>query len=311
MYTQVKPTVTISNTPKGILDYLVRLTENTIGTQMDISGVVIVGEVKKSEAKGLLIRPEHISQLQSWISEETDAGPRIIIHLTVVKVEKWLFGPEMAKQVKIAYAYPKEIIDEGSDFIPIFTVKDRGLLFLQKVSPDVPYAPYIPQRSYQLAQYEKGVRNFLVTDYDDKGQPFMLDETAKVNETIAAVQWYIALPHEKPEALYQALIKAVDNVNPRIFSHAIRTLAKQGDSRTALVFKEKLKNAKEDLQVQLMLGLWVLGEQEAARHILEGLFQVHDKYTWLTRWDVKPSLAGKGHSVNTLYGPDPSGFKGE
>lgn len=309
--TRVLPIVQISNTPKGILEYIVQRTADTIGKQVDRSQVVIVGDVQKSVARSLPIRPEHAATLQPWFSGEAGMGLQIIIHFTSVQVERWLVGPGEAKQLEIAYADPTMIVNGGPDLIPLFDVGDRGLIFLQKVSPDVPYAPYIPQPAYQLAPGEIGMRNFLLTDYDEQGQPFTRNETAKVEETIAAVQWYAVLPREKPEALHHILLQALDSANPQIVHHAIRVLAYRGDSIMAQVFKERLQSAKESLRIRLMIGLWILGEQEAAENILEEFFRIHGKYAWLAQWGVKPSLIEEGHPIDTLYGPDPSEFKGD
>ncbi|MCI0526528.1 MAG: hypothetical protein L0Y56_03620, partial [Nitrospira sp.] len=83
------------------------------------------------------------------------------------------------------------------------------------------------------------------------------------------------------------------------------------DPTTAQIFKERLPRVAEDLQVRLMLGLWILREQEAAENVLEELFRVHGKYPWLARWGVEPSSVKAGQLVDTLYGPDPSEIKGD
>jgi len=308
---RVIPVVTFSNTVKDILDYIVKRTSNTIGEQVDRSQVVVVGSVQESEARSLPVRPEHAAVLKPWLSGEADVGPQIFVHVTTVRVEMWLVGPGESKKLVIAYVYPAMTTTIDTDFVPIFDVQDRGLLFLQKVPSDLPYAPHIPKPAYQLASGEKWVRNFLVTDYDEQGQPFKRDETAKVEETISAVQWYAALPRKEPETLHQALLQALDNANPQVVRCAIRFLAHQGDSNTARVFKERLQKTTEDLHLRLMLGFWILGEKETAENVLKELFRIHGKDAWLARWEVKSTLVEEGQLVNTLYGPDPSELKGD
>jgi hypothetical protein len=311
MTTSGRPIVTFSNTVDDIMDYLVKRTDDTIGKQVDRSQLAVVGKVRESEARSIPIRPENVAPLQPWLSGEAGVGPQIIIQITRVDVERWLFGSGEAEQLEIAYAYPAENLNGGPDFIPIFSVGDRGLLFLVEVPPNVPYAPYIPQSAYRLAPKEKWVRNFQVTDYDEQGQTFTRDETAKVEETIGAVQWYAALPREKPQALRRALLQALDDPGPRVVRHAIRDLAQRGDSNTAQVFKERFQNATEDLKVRFMLGLWILREQEAAENFLEDIFRIHGKYVWLASWGVEPTVVKKGQSVDILYGPDPFELKGD
>jgi hypothetical protein len=310
---QVTPIALIPNTSRGILDYLVQRTDDTIGKQVERSRAIIIGRVQESEARSVSVRPADVRSLRPWLSGEAGVGPAIVFGFTGVEVEEWLFGSGKSGQINIVYPYPAEEIMGGPDAVPIFSVGERGLLFLTEVAPDVPYASYIPRPAYQLAPTERWVHNFLVTDYDDQGQPFTRDETAQVEETIAALKWYIALPPEtdRPGAFQQALLQALDSANTKVVHQAIRALADRGDSATAKVFKRRLQKADEELRVRLMLGLWILGETEAAEDILEELFRLHGYYPWLALWDVKPTVVKKGESVTTLYGPDPSKFKGD
>jgi hypothetical protein len=300
----------MSNTPQGILDYLVQRTEDTIGRQVDRSQVVIVGQVQTSEARNLPVRSEHVDALQPWLSGEVGIGPTITVHLTNVQVEKWLVGPGEAAQLELAYVYPALMLDDSSGTVPFFSVGERGLFFLQGISPDLPYTPYVPRPAYQLAPGENWARNFLVTDYDERGEPFTRDETAQVEETVAAVQWYAILPREG-EDLHRALLQALDDVNPQVVRHAIRALAYRGGPAVAQAFQERLPGAIQERQVRLMLGLWILGERQAAQNVLEELFRVHGKDAWLTRWNIQPTWAEEGEPIYTLYGPDPAELVGD
>ncbi len=311
MKTRVMPRVTFPNTAEAILGYLAKRTADTIGKQVDRADVIIVGHVKEYEAQRVGVRPEEVARLKPWLSRETGSGPAIFVQVTTVQAETWLIGPADTGPLDIAYVYPSRAVPGGAAFVPIFHAEDRGLLFLKKVPRDVPYAPYIPDPAYQLAESEIGVRNFLVTDYDERGQPFIRDETAKMEETTTAVQWYASLPKEKPETLHEALLQALDSPNPQVSRHAIRSLAYRGKPNTAKAFEERLQSARQDLRVRLMLGLWLVGEREAAENLLEELFQAHGKYAWLDAWDIKPTSVDKGEPVETLYGPDPSEVKGE
>jgi hypothetical protein len=257
------------------------------------------------------VRPESISALQPWLTSDTGAHPQIVIQFTNVKVERGLVGARNLTRIDIAYPLAAAARPLGADFVPIFNTEDRGLLFLRELPSHVAYAAYIPQPAYQLANGETGVRKFLVTDYDERGQPFTRDETAKVEDAIAAVQWYSDLDRENPEALHQALMLGLDDPNPQITRHAIRSLSHRGDSKTVRVFKERLQNATGDLRIRLILGLWILGEKDTAETLLEGIFREYGKDAWLAHWGIKPSMVEEGDPVGTLYGPDPSKFKGE
>jgi hypothetical protein len=303
------PTVLIPNTHKGILDYLTERTADTIGEQVNRSQVIVVGRVRQAESRSIPIRLEDVASLQPWLSGEAGIAPSIDIFLTRVQVERWLVGPSDAEQIEVAYAGPRGT--GGAEFFPNFNLRDRGLLFLRKIPPDLPYASYIQDRAYQLAAGEKEIRSFQVTDYDQQGRPYTRDETASVEETIAAVEWYAALPHENLDALRQALSGALDDTNPRVARHAIRSLARLGNPAAAQQFKDRVPNAPEDLRVRLMLGLWILGEEQAAKDLLEEFFQQHGEYPWLAQWAVELTQVEPGKIVDTLYGPDPAELKGD
>lgn len=310
MNTRVMPIVTFSNTAEDILTYLAKRTADTIGQQVNRSQVIVVGHVQEYDAYYLPVRSEDVAGLQPWLHREAGETPQIFVQVTTLQVERWLVGATRTSQLDLFYVHPTRVAPHLGE-MPIFYAQDRGLVFLQEVSPDVPYASYVPHPAYQLAAGEKGVRNFLVTDFDEKGREFVRDETAKIEETITAVQWYASLAHEKQEIIHKALLQALDSINPRVSRHAIRALAHQGDSTTAQAFNERLPNASQDLQCRLMLGLWILGEKEAAENILEELFRVHGKYAWLAGWDIERTLVEEGQAVETLYGPDPSELKGD
>lgn len=311
MKERIIPVVSFPNTAGGILAYLAKRTADTIGKQVDRAPVIVVGKVEKSEGRSVPVRSEHVASLEPWLTGDAGEEPKIFVQLTSVMVERWLIGPTDDKQLHIAYVYPSEVVPRSPGFVPVFYREDRGLLFLKKVPGDAEYAPYIPRPAYQLAEGETGVRNLLVTDYDEEGQPSIRDETAKVENTVAAVQWYDSLPKEKPEDIHKALLKALDSPNPLVRHHAIRALAHRGERNTAKAFEERLKDADQDLHIRLVLGLWLLGERETAGNLLEEFFQSHGKDAWLDAWDIKATLVEKGEPVETLYGPDPSEVKGE
>jgi len=302
------PTVLIPNTYNGILDYLAQRTADTIGNQVNRSSLVVVGNVRHTESRSIPVRLEDVTALQPWISGEPGTVPEITIFATRVEVEEELVGDAGANHVEIAY--PGTRGSGGTDFFPNFNVDDRGLLFLRNIPPDAAYAPYIQQPAYQLSPGEKGMRSFFVTDYDDKGDPFTRDETARVEETIAAVRCYGSLPEEE-KALHQSLLQDLDHTNPRVVYHAIRALAHQGDSTVAQIFKDRLLGATEELRVRLMLGLWILGDKKSAENILNEFFQEYGKYAWLRNYGIEPTVTQADQEPDTLFGPDPSEIKGD
>jgi hypothetical protein len=300
------PTVLIPNNHGGILDYLVQRTADIIGEQVNRSDLIVVGNVRQTEARSIPVKPEDVAALQPWLSGEAGAVNEIEIFVTLSEVEEELVGKASGKQIEIAYPTPRS----SATFFPNFTVKDRGLLFLRNISADLLYASYIQQPAYQLTPGETGMRSFMVNDYDNQGRPFTRDDTAKVEETIEAVRWYAALPHDEKE-LHNRLLAALDHINPRIVHHAIRALANHGDSTVAGIFKQKLQAAAEGVRIRLMLGLWILGEKESAEKILDEFFQQHGKYVWLRRFGIEPTVMKAGQDPDTLLGPDPSEIKGD
>ena len=299
------------NNSEAILEYLVKRTDDTIGTQVDRADAIIVGHVEKDESKHSPVRTEHLARLKPWLSGDETANRTIFVQMTKVQAETWLTFPVGDSQIDIAYAYPVAAFPGGRDIVPVFHLEDRGLLFLKKIATDVPYKPYIPDPAYHLAEGELGVRNFLVTDYDENGSSFVRDETSGIEEIIAAVKWYIPLSGQKPEILYGSLLKALDNPNPRISNHAIRALARHKEPDIVRAFKERLSSGNQDFRVRLMLGFWILGEKDTATNLLKGFYQKQDDFAWLETWDIKPTMVRGCSIVETLYGPDPSEVKGD
>lgn len=311
MKTRETPIITFSNTTESILEYLIKRTSDTIGKQVDRSDVIIIGHVEKDEAQSIPVRSEHTASLKPWLSQDNQSGFSIFVQTTTVKVDAGVAGLSDVSKIDVIYVYPITGGPSATEFIPIFHAEDRGLIFLKRIPRDIPYANYIPDPAYQLAANEVGVRNFLVTDYDQSSEPATRDETKKIQATIAAIKWYVSLPEEGSKSLPQALLQALDSPNPQVIHHAVRVLALRGEPHTVEAFKARLPNTDHDLLVRLMLGLWILGEHEAATTLLDGIFKAQGKHAWLSAWDIHPTLVEKGQPMETWYGPDPSEVKGE
>jgi len=308
MSTQLTPFVLIPDTTEAVLDYLVQRTAATIGALVDQSGVVVVGSVQEVAISNVPVRPEHVAALEPWLSGQAGAGAQLVIQTARVHIEDWLVGPERAPEILVVGFLPGAT---SGPALPILRAQERGLFFLTAVPADVPYAPYLPRSTYQFAPGEVGVRSFLVTDYDERGQPFTRDETPQIQQIIAAVRWYAALPVGEPTALHDALHRALDHANPRVTRHAIRALANAGDPAAADAFRARLHGATEDRYVRLMLGLWILRQREFAGGLLQSRFHEEGRYPWLLRWGLQPSGAKEGPLAGMLSGPDPSELKGD
>ena len=76
-------------------------------------------------------------------------------------------------------------------------------------------------------------------------------------------------------------------------------------------FREMLAVAGCELSVRLMLGLWVLGERDAAGEMLESSFRAEGKDIWLGRWGVQFSSTETGQPIGPLFGPSPAEVKGD
>ncbi|MEW6181713.1 MAG: HEAT repeat domain-containing protein [Bacillota bacterium] len=309
MSTRVMKIVSFTDETKSIMSYLFERTADTVGSRVDRSAVILVGKVRETEIYSLPVRRADLVMMRPWLSGEAGAGNRISVQFTRVKVERRLFGVEESEEIEIAYAYSSVGETGGPEFAPVFCRGDRGLFFLKRVSAELPYE-HLRRPSYQFAPGEKGMRSFLMTDYDKRGEPFVRDETAEVEAVISSVRWYTALPKEK-DCLIPALTDALDDPNPRVARHAVRALAILGDETAAGLLKERLWNADEDLRVRLMLGLWIAGERKIAKNVLLELFRKCGKYSWLARWGIEVSLGAGGRPAGVLYGPDPAEYKGD
>ncbi|MBN1189681.1 MAG: HEAT repeat domain-containing protein [Dehalococcoidales bacterium] len=311
MSTRIQPMVTISNNTGAIMDYLTGRTDETIGKLVERADGIVVGQVEKYESSIVPVKPEDISALKPWLSRDVGGQPAMFIQITTIQVETCLSGPFDAGKLEIAFVYPAMAVPGGGEVIPIFHAGERGLLFLKKIPPDIPYSCYIPESGYTVAEGETGIRSFLVNDYDEKGNPFIKDETARIQETIEAVKWYYSLSKERPEKIRKALFQSVDNPNPRISRHAVRTLARCKEPGSAELFKVKLTEVNPDTRVRLMLGLWIFGEKDSAADMLDEFFRAEGKLNWLAGWNIQPTTTEQDQPVETLYGPDPAEVKGD
>jgi hypothetical protein len=307
--TNVAPITVITDTPDGMLDYLVQRTAETIGKLVDRAGAVVVGEVEETRGHSVPVRDEDAGRLQAWFSREVCSPPRIVLHQTRVRVQEWLTGPDTAGTIDLVYVPRTD--SRTSETFPLFEAHDAGLLFLQSIPPDLPYAAYIPARSRQLAPGEKGMRRFHITDYDDRGRPYIRNETDAVQETIAAVRWYVALPINDPVGLNAALFHALSEAKPHIVEEAIRQLANRRIPSAADRLREMLGWATGELRVRLMLGLWILDERDLARDLLEKILREDGRAAVLGRWGLQATSTETGRPAGTLFGPDPAEVKGD
>lgn len=311
MTTRIIPIVTFPNEPGAILDYLAQRTADTIGAQADRAEIIIIGHVREYEIRSKTVRRQHVGALKPWLVKQTRSEPHILLHTIVVEVERWLKGTEAISQLTIIYPHGASVAPAPGEMMPLFDSRDRGLIFLQQIPPDLPYLPYLPKPAYQLAPGETGVRNFLVTDYDEDGKPFTRDDTLRIEETILALEWYLALPRKNADALRSALLKSIESANTRIARCAVRELGHRKEPGADVVFRDIFRStADEDLKERLMIGLWLLGEKEDAIQCLETIMQSHGKERWLARWDIQTTIAQE-QTAQTLYAPDPAEVRGD
>jgi hypothetical protein len=242
---------------------------------------------------------------------DVPGSPRLELAIYAVDVDRWLAGPNPRERVEIVLATSQPRVTGQPDVVQSLREGERGLLFLQRIPDDLPWARHLPGPACRLAPGESGVRAFAVPDHDDEGNPILRDETDRIDEMIAAVAWYAGIDREDHDASRRALIDALDSPNPWIARHAIRALARQEDPAAAELFTARLEGASDDLRVRLMLGLWILGDRERAVVILNGLFGRHGKDAWLAGRGIQRSAGENGQPIDVLYGPDPAVSKGD
>lgn len=308
--TRVVATEVIQDTPGSILDYLVLRTDDTIGRRVDHADAIVVGEVEETGGHSVPVRDDDAGRLEEWLSREADAKPKIVVHLTRVRVQEWFVGSTGAGDV-IDIVYVPRTRGGGLEALPLFNAGDRGVMFLQTMPSGLAYSGYVPVPSYRLAPGETCMQSFQVQDYDNQGRPYTRDQTEAVEESIAALRWYVALPHDDPRRLNWALFEALSSRNTRIVRHAVRELARWRAAGSGERFREMLAFSGGELSVRLMLGLWVLGERDAAGGVLESFFRAEGKDAWLGRWGVQFSSIDTGQRVAPLFGPSPAEVKGD
>ena len=297
---QILPTEVIPDSAGSTLDYLVRRTSETIGMQADRAEAIVVGTVEETGGRSVDVRVENISSLRPWFSGEAGPVPKLLIYQTRVKVEQWLKGPGEPASIDIVYV--PRWVPRDSALLPLFDPHDRGLLCLRTMPLGLPYCTYVPERSYQLALGEKGMRKFEATDGDNQDHLPASNIEPTANEIAAAIRWYLALPKGDMARRQESLFEALSERNPHIVHHAIRELAQTSAPGMAQRATQMLMSATEGLRVELMLGLWLIGEREAAMQVLEQEFLV-GKDTWLARWGLRSSSKGTAEPMGSLVGP--------
>ena len=262
----VAPVETVADTPDGLLEYLVRRTAATIGTFVDRSDAVILGEVVETGALSVPVRDEDLDALQPWLSGESGAVPHIDVVHTLVRAAEWLVGEGSTEYVRVVHVPSQQRVVASDDHVAIFATGDSGLLFLCRISSTL------------------GSHNRI--------------RTTALDETIEAIRWYASTCGD-----IDRLRAGLSQHNRLVVRHSIRQLALRRVEGTAKRFLKMDHSATADLRLHLALGLWVLGEHEAARLILDQLLQEIGVETFLAQWGLKHSLTEGGQRTATLFGP--------
>jgi len=266
--------------------------------------------VEETGAQSVPVSKHDTSRLQEWLSLEAGVVPKIMVHRTRVGVEEAFVGSTGAGDV-IDIVYVPRTRRGGAEALPLFNAHDRGILFLRTMPRGLAYSDYVPGPGYRLAPGETQIHSFQPKDDDIHGRPHTRDQSEAVEETIAALRWYVALPRDDPGSLSCALFEALSSGNTRIVRHAVRELAYRRAAGSMERFREMLAVAGCELSVRLMLGLWVLGERDAAGEMLESSFRAEGKDIWLGRWGVQFSSTETGQPIGPLFGPSPAEVKGD
>lgn len=304
MTTRVVPTTLIPDTPDGILDYLVARTSDTIGRKVELSDAVVVAEVEESGGHSLAVRPEDATVLGPWLSGEAGAAPHIMVYRTRARVEEWLWPPHPTgnKTNTIEIVYVPRWDKQDRDLLPLFNVHDRGLLFLRRLPDGRPYASYLSDglSSYQLAAGETAIHS-------------LSPDAETAEDLVKAVSWYASVPSDNPQRRRQQLIEAVaaahdQSVNGAIVRLAIRELAECRAPGAAELFTSLLAQSAGETRVPLILGLWLLGERQAAHDALEQDLR-SGREAFLASWGLRPSTSEAGEPSAVLFGPDPTVVK--
>jgi hypothetical protein len=294
----VTPVETVADTPEGLLEYLVRRTAVTIGTLVDRSDAVIVGEVVHQDPANVPVPDEDIEAVQPWLSSESGAAPHIVVVHTLIRVADWLVGASDQQHVRVVHVPRRHRVVASDDDVPVFTIGDSGLLFLLHTSPSLPYASYLSGDEFQLAPGETGVRSFNTKEVRSQSGSLAGDRSIDIDESIEAIRWYVSA-----RGNIDRLRAALNHHNHLVVHHAIRELALNHVEGTAERFVKMSTFASGDLRLDLMLGLWIVGEQEAARSILDGLLYEIGVEAFLAQWELKHSLSEDGERIGTLFGP--------
>jgi hypothetical protein len=292
-HVHVVPAVPVPDTPEGILDYLVRRTADTIGVQADRSDAVVAGVVTAIGWYDSDVPTADVPRLRAWLSGEAGGRPKITVHRATVQVEEWLLGSVPSDTVELVSVSGRG--PAPTECVPLLQNGDRGVMFLRRIPRDLPYVPYLPPGSFEMAQAETGA-------------PV---ESQAVRQCAAAVRWYAALPKSDPQRLQDSLRAALSDPNRRISRYAIRRLAQLGQAGTADGLRSLLPAADGDMWIRLMLGLFVLGERDEAHQLLRKAFRDQGEESWLGQWGLRRSFTEDGSYTGTLFGPAPDHMKGD
>jgi len=302
------PVLPVPDEPDSILDYLVLRTGDTIGARADRSDAVVVGVVAAKDTYDSVVADEDVPIVRAWLSGEF-GPPKLTVHRATIQVEEWILGLRPTHTLELASVSGRG--PSPTERMPLLSNGDRALLFLNGIPADLPYARYLHSGSYQLAQGETALRKYPIAEHPDSGETRTRDESAAVQECVAAVRWYAALPKGEAERLHASLLAALPDRNPRIARYAVRRLAQLGESGTANRFRELLPAADDSMRTRLMLGFYVLGERDEAYRLLREAYRDEGEESWLGRWGLRRSFTEDGRYTGTLFGPDPGHVKGD
>ena len=279
---RVVPTQVIPDAPEHILDYLVRRTSDTVAAAVGRADAIAVGVVEETGGHAVAVSAQDASALQPWLSGEAGDVPKIMVFRTRIRVESWLAGPGTQERIDVQVVARRD--SPGAEVHPLFTVNERGLVFLRRMPADASWAAYVDSAAYQLARGETGMRS---------------GSAQAPSGLIDAVRWYLALP-VPADARASALLDALPASNPAIMRQAIRELADRHVDGAAARFGSLLVSATDPLRTWLMLGLWILGERAEALALLERALAT-GRAEWLASWDLRSSSGDAG----VLFGPAP------
>jgi hypothetical protein len=261
----------------------------------------ILGEATSDSVLEMPVAEDEAAGLAWWVVP--GRPPKLLVDVVEISVERLLAG---SAQTTVAIAAPRAMqAGTGGPAAPAMPATGaRGLVFLQRVPEDEPYARHLPRGAYRIPPEEPGLLAFEEQDFDARGRAVTRDRTPDIEMLAEAVEWYAEVRQAVDRT--GALAEAIGSSNERIARAALRELAQEASDQARATLREASASASGEMGVRVAVAMWLAGDEAAAKELAGSLAK---SARWLSSCGLSRSVGRDGSAV--LYGPDPAAARSD